>query len=109
MRECDREKSGASIGSLRCVVDQGAPPQFVEGQRRLDPARMIEVAVDQAVQEVADVEPAFSAGSVRISYDVDRAAVAQQVIEFGVVGELVDPIEIDEQQAPCVVGDALRR
>src|SRR5215510_11276898 len=64
---------------------------------------MIQVAVDQAVEEMANVEPALPAGGVRVAYDVDRAAVGQQVIELGVIGELVDPCEIYEQEAARIV------
>src|SRR5918993_5947782 len=81
---------GRAIGGLRGPVDQGALPQFVKRQRRIHPARMIEVAVDQTVEKMADVEPALPTGSVRVAYDVDRAAIAQQVVELWVIGEFVD-------------------
>ena len=90
---------GRAIGRLRGLVDQGAPPQLVERQRRVHPARVVEVAVDQAVEEMADVEPALPAGGVGVAHDVDRAAVAQQVIELRPIGEFVDPLEVDQQAA----------
>src|ERR1700730_6524983 len=71
-----------AIGRLRGLVDQRASTQFVKRQRRIHPARIIEVAVDQAVEQVADVETADSAGGVRITHDVDGAAVGQQMIEL---------------------------
>ena len=37
---------GRAIGRLRGLVDQGASPQLLKRQRRVDPARIIEVAVD---------------------------------------------------------------
>ena len=98
------EKSGGAIGRLRGIVDQGAPAQLLERQRRIHPARVIEVAVDQPVEEMADVEPAFPAGGVGVANDVDRAAVAQQVIELRPIGELVDPREVDQQQPTRIVG-----
>ena len=74
---------GRAIGRLRCFVDLRASPQFVEWHRCVDPARIIEVAVNQAVEEMANVKSAAPSGGVRIAHDVDRAAVGQQVIEFG--------------------------
>jgi hypothetical protein len=64
---------------------------------------MIQVAVDQTVEEMANIESALSAGGVRVAYDVDRAAVRQQIVELGVIGELVDPFQIDEQEAARIV------
>ena len=34
-----------AIGRVRGFVDQGAPPQFVERQRRVYPTRVVEVAI----------------------------------------------------------------
>src|SRR5215468_2690891 len=65
---------------------------------------MIQVAVDQAVEEMADVEPALSAGGVRVAYDVNRAAVGQQVVELGTIGQFVDPRQIDQQKAARIIG-----
>ena len=48
---------GCAIGRPRGLVDQRASPQFVKRQRGVHPARVIEVAVDQAVEEMADVKP----------------------------------------------------
>jgi len=64
---------------------------------------MIQVAVDQTVEEMANIESALSAGGVRVAYDVDCAAVGQQIVELGVIGELVDPFQIDEQKAARIV------
>src|SRR5918998_244897 len=93
-----------AIGSLRGLVDQGALPQFDERQGRLDSARVVKVAVDQAIEEMADVEPALPTGGIRVTYDVDRAAIAQQVIEFRAICEFVDPGQIDEEQPTHVFG-----
>src|SRR6476469_6798774 len=89
---------GCSVGGLRGRVDQRAPAQLVERQRGVDPARMVEVAVDEAVEEMADVEPALAACGIQVANDVDRAAVAQEMIPFRPVGKLVDPREVDQQQ-----------
>ena len=64
---------------------------------------MTQVAVDQTVEEMANIESALSAGGVRVAYDVDRAAVGQQIVELGVIGELVDPFQIDKQEAARIV------
>ena len=40
------EKS-VRLGRLRGLVDQGASPQFVKRQRRVHPARVVEVAVER--------------------------------------------------------------
>ena len=98
------EKSAAPSAVPGRLIDQGAPSQFVERQGRVDPARKIEVAVDQAVEEMTDVEPADPAGGVRVADDIDRAAVGQQMIEFGVIGEFVDPREVDQQQPARILG-----
>src|SRR5580700_11106544 len=45
---------------------------------RVHPARVIEVAVDQAVEEMADVKPAAPSGGVRVTYAVDRVAVGPE-------------------------------
>src|SRR5215831_14959992 len=70
---------GCSVGRLRGRVDQRAPAQLVERQRRVDPTRVVEVAVDEAIEEVADVEPALPARGIQVANDVDRAAVAQEM------------------------------
>ena len=94
---------GCAIGRPCGFVDQGPSPQFVKLQRRVYPARVLEVAVDQPVEEMANVEPAPPAGRIRIAHDVDRAAVGQQMIELRLIGELVDARQIDQQQ-PARVG-----
>jgi len=52
------------IGRLRSLVDQGSPPQLVERQRRIHPAGVIKVTVDQTVQEMPDIEAADPAGGI---------------------------------------------
>ena len=64
----------------RNLGDVRAPAQFVETQRRIHQSGVVEVAVDQAVEHVADVESAGPARDVRIADDVDGAAVAEQVV-----------------------------
>ena len=72
-------------------------PQFVERQRRVHPPRVVEVAVDQPVEEMADVESALPSGGVRVTNDIDCAAVGQQIIELRPIGEFVDARQIDKQ------------
>src|SRR6516165_11816645 len=62
------------------------------------------LGIDQAVEIMADVDPAATTSGVRIAYNVDRAAVGQQVVEFGLVGEFVDSLQIDQEQSARVVG-----
>lgn len=82
---------GCAISGLRRLVNQGTPPEFIKRQCRVNPARVVEVAVDQTIKEMADVKTAGSSGGIRVADDVDRATVGEQVIEFRPVGELVDP------------------
>ena len=99
---------GRSVGRLRGRVDQRAPAQLVERQRGVDPARVVEIAVDEAIEEMTDVEPALAACGIQVANDVDRAAVAQEVIPFRPVGKLVDPFEVDQQQLAHFLHPALR-
>src|SRR5262245_29317323 len=84
------------IGRLRNLVDQGSSPQFVEWQRRVHPARVVKVTIDQPVEEMPDIKSSGPAGSVRVAYDVDRAAVTQQMIPLRPIREFVDPGQIDQ-------------
>ena len=52
---------------------------------------MVEIAVDKAVEQVTNVESASGTGGVQVTYDVDRTAVAQQVVKLWPISELVDP------------------
>ena len=47
---------------------------------------------------MADVEPALAACGIQVANDVDRAAVAQEMIPFRPLGKLVDPREVDQEQ-----------
>src|SRR5215510_8370244 len=42
---------------------------------------------------------ASTTGGIRVTYDVDRAAIGQQMIEFGPIGQFIDALEIDQQQS----------
>src|SRR5262249_51718714 len=84
------------------LIDQGSSPQFVEWQRRVHPAGVIEVTIDQTVEEMPDVEPADPAGSVCVAHDVDRAAVSQQMIPLRPFGEFVDAVQIHQQKPPRI-------
>src|SRR6516165_4387119 len=61
---------GGIISRLCSRVDERAPPQLLERQRRVDPAGVIEVSVYQPVEDVTNVELALPAGSIRIADDV---------------------------------------
>jgi len=43
---------------------------------------VVEVTVDEAIEEMAYVEPALPACGIQVANDVDRAAVAQEMIPF---------------------------
>src|SRR5580692_4034264 len=99
---CLREIGGPS-GRPRSLIDQGASPKFLKRQGGVDTARVIEVAIDQTVEQMAQLEPAAPAGGVRVTHDVYGAAVGQQMIEFGVIGEFVDPRQINQEQPTRIV------
>src|SRR5262249_61233832 len=72
--------------------------QLFERQARIQEARAIEIAVAPTVQDMADIEPADPAGKGGIADDIDRAAVAEQMIKIGSVRKLVDPLQIDQEK-----------
>src|SRR5262249_62283194 len=55
-----------------------------------------------ACEDVGYVKPPLPPGSVRVTNDIDRAAVSQQIVKLRPLGELVDPRQIDKQQPPGV-------
>src|SRR5215510_2782517 len=57
---------------------------------------------------MANVESALPAGGVRVAYDIDRTAVGQQMVELWVIGELVDPFQIDEQEAARIISGGIQ-
>ena len=65
---------------------------------------MVEVAVDKPVEEMPDVEPSLPPHGVRVTINVDGAAVGQQIIELRPIGEFIDSRQIDKQQPPRVGG-----
>src|SRR5262245_39607759 len=85
-------------GGLRNLIDVGTAAQLFERQARIQEARAIEIAVAPPVQDMADIEPADPAGKVGIADDIDRAAVAEQMIKLGSVRKLVDPLQIDQEK-----------
>jgi hypothetical protein len=89
---------GGPIGRPRRLIDEGASPKFLKRQGGVDTARVIEVAIDQTVEQMAQLERAAPAGGVRVTHDVYGAAVGQQMLEFGVIGEFVDPRQVDQEQ-----------
>src|SRR5262249_39008940 len=72
--------------------------QLFERQARIQEARAIEIAVAPTVQDMADIEAADPAGKVGIADDIDRAAVAEQMIKLGAGRKLVDPLQIDQEK-----------
>src|SRR5262249_7761220 len=77
-------------GSSRSFVDARTPAQLLERQRGVQSTGTVEVAIDQAVQHVPKIDATDPTGRVGVANDVDRATVAQQIVELGLVGELVD-------------------
>jgi hypothetical protein len=67
------KKSGCIIARLRSLVDLRASPLFVKGQCRVHSTRIVEIVIDQAVEQMTNVEPACAAGGIRVSYNVDHA------------------------------------
>jgi hypothetical protein len=66
---------GCSVGRLCGRVAQRAPAQLVERQRRVDPAGVVEVAVDLAIEEMADVEPALPACGTKSGWPLTNVAI----------------------------------
>jgi len=64
------------IGTQRDVVDSRTSAQFFKRQRPVHQARAVQIAIDEAVEQVFDVKLADSAGGVRVAHDVHRAAIA---------------------------------
>ena len=55
---------------------------------------MVEMAVDQAVEQVTNVESASGTGGVQVTYDVDRTAVAHQVVKLWPISHHEQPAHI---------------
>src|SRR5262245_48495598 len=53
---------------------------------------------------MTEFESALAAGSVGVADDVDGAAVAQKMIKLRPIGELVDPIQVDQQKPAQILG-----
>ena len=64
----------------------------------------IEIAIDETVEEMADIKSADPAGGVCITHDVDRAAVAQQMVKLCLISELIDPIQVDQKKPTRIFG-----
>src|SRR5262245_56364121 len=65
---------------------------------------MIEVAVDQTIEEMTEFESALATRGVGVADNVDGAAVGQQMIKLRPIGQLVDPIQVDQQQPSQILG-----
>ena len=70
---------------------------------------MVKIAIDQAVEQVADIEPPLPACGVGVADNIDGAAIGQQVIEFRRVGKLVNPVQIDKNSRRTLSAEVLRR
>ena len=70
-------------GSSRDLIDVRTLAQFFKWQARIQDACVIEIAIAPAVQDVADIQAADPAGEVCIADDIDRAAVAEQMVKLG--------------------------
>ena len=70
---------------------------------------MVEIAVDKAVEQVTNVESASGTGGVQVTYDVDRTAVAHQVVKLWPISEFVDPFWYTMNSLRTLSGDAFRR
>jgi len=91
-------------GSLRGLVDSRTPAQFCKWQGRIQGACTIEIAIAEAVQDMANIQPADPAGEVCIAHDIDRAAVAEQMVPFGVIREFIDPIQVNQEEPARIFG-----
>lgn len=87
-------------------VDGGALAEVGEGEGGVDGADAVEVLVDEAVEEVADVEAIGAADGFGVGGDVDGAVVAEEVVELGLVGEGVDFFEVGEEEQADFFGGA---
>ena len=85
-------------GSLRCLIDMRTAAQFFKWQARIQDARAIEIAIAPTVQDVADIQPADPAGEVCIADDIDRAAVAEQMVKLRSIRQLIDALQVDEEE-----------
>src|SRR5262249_11255427 len=65
----------SAVGRLCVLIDQRALSQFLERQRRVHASRVVEVTVDQPVEKMANVEPSLPPGGIRVTNDIDGAAV----------------------------------
>src|SRR5215467_12960495 len=92
------------VGSQRGLVDSGTPAQFVKRQSIVDQSCAIDIAIDEAVEEMTDIKSPDSPGPVRVAHDVDRAAVAQQRVKLRVISELVDPIYVHHKESTRIFG-----
>jgi len=72
--------------------------EFLERDLVVEQADVVEVTVDPAVEEVAEVPGAFAADRVGVADDVHGATGFQKVVELGLVVELVDAFKRDEEE-----------
>jgi len=73
---------GVGGGGEAGGVDGGALAEVGEGEGGVDGADAVEVLVDEAVEEVADVEAIGAADGFGVVGDVDGAVVAEEAADF---------------------------
>ena len=92
------EKSFAFPAACAASLMSRTPAQFCKWQARIQDACVIEIAIAPTVQDMADIQPADPAGEVGIAHDIDRAAVAEQMVKLGSIRQLIDPIQVDQEE-----------
>jgi hypothetical protein len=93
-------------GAVRDVVEIRGPAEFREGQRRVQPAGLVEGPVQTAVGEHPPVEPAPAVGQL-----VERrgAVGAQAVVPAGPLVQAVDRPDVIEERGAQLLGLRVER
>src|SRR6516162_1843097 len=100
-RSRKRQGGANALGEIRSIVrgqrgivDPRTPAQLVKRQGVVDQSCAINITIDEPVEEMTDIKSSDPAGGVRVTHDVDRATVAQQMVPLRVISEFVDPIDV---------------
>ena len=70
------------IGRLRRVIDPRTRTELRERQVGIYQAHAVEIAIDETIEEMAQIDTPRLAGDPCIAHDVDGATVRQQMVEF---------------------------
>jgi hypothetical protein len=89
---------------LRRVIDPRTRTELRERQVRIQKADAIEVAIDEAVENIAEIKGLHFAGDPCIAHDVDGATVGQEIVEFRPGGELVDSMQVEPEEPAGLFG-----